>query len=830
MRNRSLIVITGFAMALAASCSVTQQPPPTPTPPARSADTTARAAATARTGVRGYSQVITKDAITDSGLFNVHKVADKWYFEVPDSLLRRDLLWITRFAAIPSGLGGGFVNAGSSVNEQMVVWEKVDNRILLRSKSTSNFSADSLPINISVQANNYMPIIYAFDIAAVGRDSQSYVIDVSRFFLSDVKAISGITAAMRRDYKVTRLDETRSFISSMKSFPMNVEIRQDLSYDAAEPPTNAAAGTISVLMNQSMVLLPRVPMQPRINDYRVGYFNVNRIDYGSEAYKADNVSYIRRWRLEPKDVAAYRRGELVEPVKPIVYYLDPATPAKLRPYIKAGVEAWQKVFETAGFKNAILAKDPPTPQEDPDFNPEDVRYSVIRYVASTTRNAVGPSVSDPRSGEIIESDIIWYHNHLRSYRNRYLLETGAANPSARTLNTPIEDLGEMMKYVITHEIGHALGLPHNMKASAAYPTDSLRSASFTNKFGIAATIMDYARFNYVAQPGDKGVRFVRQLGPYDHYVINWGYRYLPDARSAQEEIPTLSKWIEEKSGDPIYRFGSGESFDPESQTENIGDDPIKASTYAIKNLKVVAGKLYDWTAAETNDYEDLSELYGELTSTLSRYIGHVVTNIGGVKNERLKPNQKGNIYTPVPASEQAASMNWLLANAFASPDWLHQAKIVRNIHHANHVDNIRSLQVRHLNSLLSAERLTRLTENDIHNVNYNANTMITQLQSGIWKELASGSKIDIYRRNLQKAYIERMAFLLAEQPATATATRASATPVNVSQSDILSIVRAQLVRLSQQLKAASGKHQNDLTRFHIDDSIARIDRILNPNK
>ena len=614
-------------------------------------------------------------------------MADKYYFEVPDTLLQRDFLWTTRFASLPLGLGGGYVNAGSSVNEQLVVFEKYENKILIKSKSYVNIAANSLPINISVQANNYQPTIYAFDIAAYSTDSTRFVIDVSRFFLSDIKAISGINPAMRRDYKVTRLDETRSFINSMKSFPLNIEVRQDFTYDAAEPPSNSATGSISVLMNQSIVLLPKVPMQPRINDYRVGYFTVRKIDYGSEAYKSDEISYIRRWRLEPKDVEAYKRGELVEPVKPIVYYLDPATPVKLRSYIKAGVEEWQKVFETAGFKNAIIAKDPPSKQEDPDFSPEDVRYSVIRYVASTTRNAVGPSVSDPRSGEIIESDIIWYHNHLRSYRNRYLLETGAANPGARTLNTPIEELGEMMKYVITHEVGHALGLPHNMKASAAYPTDSLRSGAFTKKYGIAATIMDYARYNYVAQPGDKNVRFVRQLGPYDHYSINWGYRYLPNARSAQEEVPTLSKWINEKSGDPLYQFGSGnEGYDPDSQTEGIGRDVVKASDYGLKNLKQVAPKLHSWTSQQTNDYDDLSELYGELMSVWSRYIGHVVTNIGGVHEERLKPNQKGYIFTAVSANEQQTSLNWLLKNAFLSPEWLHQAEISRNINATGHVE------------------------------------------------------------------------------------------------------------------------------------------------
>ena len=820
-RSVSIICLLAF---LQISCSTSKTPKTATSASATKSDTTDKAKT--KTVMKPYKAVITKDAVSDSGVFTIHKVGEKYFYEIPDSLLKRDFLWVSRFVNLPSGLGGGYVNAGSSVNEQMVEWQKFNDKIVLKTKSYRSVAADSLPIKLSVQANNYQPTIYAFDIAALSKDSSAYVIDVTKFLSGDVKLFSGLNAEMRKTYKVSKLDESRSFIQSVKSFPLNIEVKQDFTFDAAEPPSNSETGAISLLMNQSMVLLPTVPMQPRIDDYRVGYFNFKQLDYGSEALKADEKSYIRRWKLVPKDIAAYRRGELVEPVKPIVYYLDPATPDKLRPYIKAGVEQWQEAFETAGFKNAIIAKDPPTAAEDPDFSPEDVRYSVIRYVASTTRNAVGPSVSDPRSGEIIESDIIWYHNHLRSYRNRYLLETGAANPTARTLDTPMDDLGEMMKEVITHEVGHALGLPHNMKASAAYPTDSLRSGTFTQKYGIAATIMDYARYNYVAQPGDAGIRFVRQLGPYDHYAINWGYRYLPDAKSAEAEVPTLSKWIDEKSGDPVYQFGSGSGgYDPESQTENVGADLIQASTYGLKNLKLVAPKLYEWTAAKTNDYDDLEELYDELLSVWSRYIGHVATNVGGVEENRLKPNQEGFIYVPVDAKTQTVSVSWLLDNAFASPDWLHEAKISRNIHHANYVDEIRSLQVRHLNSLLSPDRLARLMENEVNEVKYNALDMMDQLQRGIWSEVLKGSSIDIYRRNLQKAYLDRLNYLLNEKP-----TGRSVTPVEISQSDIRSIARGELVKLQQQLKSAQNRYKDDLTRYHIQDALVRIENILNPLK
>ncbi|WP_138434000.1 zinc-dependent metalloprotease [Winogradskyella algicola] len=776
--------------------------------------------------IKDYDKVITKDAITDKGLFDVHVVDDKYYFEIPTKYLNTDMLLVSRLAKLPANLGGGYVNAGTKTNTRMINWERFRDKILIKEKSSSAIAADSLPINVSVRANNYEPTLYAFDIAAFSKDSSAVVVDVTKFYSSDVKAISGLPSFFRKQYKVRSLDKSRSFINSMRSYPENIEVIQDFTYNAAEPPSNYGTETISVQMNQSMILLPEEPMQPRYFDERVGWFTLSQYDYGSEELKADEKTYIRRWKLVPKDIEAYKRGELVEPVKPIVYYLDPATPMKFRKYMKEGIELWQKAFEAAGFKNAIIAKDPPTKEEDPEFSPEDIRYSVVRYVASTTRNATGPSVSDPRSGEIIESDIIWYHNHLRSYRNRYMLETGAANPSARTLNTPDEEIGEMMKMVIAHEVGHTLGLPHNMSASYAYDVENYRDGVFTQKNGIAATIMDYARYNYIAQPGDKNIRFVRQLGPYDDYAINYGYRYIPDAKSADDEKETLNRWIIEKAGNPIYKFGKQSSrFDPTAQTEDIGNNSIKASTYGLKNLKIVAKNLPDWTSDKTNNYEDLEELYGELLGVWSRYVGHVVTHVGGVVEDTKNPSQEGLVYNPVDKAYQKSAMQWLHQNAFETPEWLVDETILRNIDFAGYTDRIRRLQTRHLNNLMNFERLGRLIDhNAMNNNNYSALDMMKALRLGLWSETGSSSNVTVFRRNLQRAYVDRMEYLMTEN----IDARRSNQYFNVNQSDVRSIVRGELNALKRILASAANAGVNTDTKYHYRDCIERINTILEP--
>lgn len=767
-----------------------------------------------------YEKIVTKNTVSDEGLFLVHRNSEKVYYEIPDSLLDREMLWISRIAATPANYGGGYVNAGSKTNEQVVRWVKKYDRILLKEVSYNAVAADSLPIASSVTANNYEPILYSFKIEGTNPAGTGTLIEVTPLFTKDVDALSPLNSRLRKEYQVKRLDSDRTFIESARSFPLNIEVKHDLTYDATNPPAGEKTASLSFLMNQSMILLPTETMETRSYDSRVGWFSVNQIDYGSPLLKADQKRFIRRWKLVPKDPEAYARGELVEPVKPIVYYLDPATPLQFRKYFKEGIELWQEAFETAGFKNAILAKNPPTPEEDPEFSPEDIRYSVVRYVASTTRNAVGPSVSDPRTGEIIESDIIWYHNHLRSYRNRYLLETGAANPSARTLLTSEEEIGEMMKMVIAHEVGHALGLPHNMKASSAYPVDSLRSGTFTQEYGIAATIMDYARYNYVAQPGDENIRFIRQLGPYDHYAINWGYRYLPQNTPDTEKREILNSWVKEKEGDPVYMFGYGYGgYDPDSQTEGIGNDPVRASNYGIANLRIVAENLQEWTTTPGDSYDDLAELYGEFLGVWSRYIGHVVTNIGGV-NETLKTtDQEGPVYEVLPAEEQKRSMAFLQKEAFSDPEWLVPKEIISRIDAAGAVNRISNLQARHLQRLLDTERINRMVEAGVFNENiYSAAEMMDDVRKGLWSELASARSISTFRRNLQRAYIDHLVGLIHPGENNRGA--------DPSESDVQALSRAQLEILQTDIRNARTRMSDDLSRYHLNDALARIGKAL----
>ena len=646
---------------------------------------------------------LTKKMTKHSGLITTYQEDDNVFLELSDSLLEKDLLMVTRFVQLPANYQA-YINAGSKTSQQLIHFKKKGKQILLTQESFVNFANEEDPISQSVKLNNFPPILAAFPIK--NSEENRYLIDVSSYFNNDSPGFNIIRKSLKKEYSIGSNDSKRSFIDSVKSFPENIEIRHTLTYNLGKPPRGNTANTMSFQVNHSIIALPETPMSIRYSDERVGWFSLNKYNYSSDALKSDNIRIIRRWRLEPTNLEAYNRGELVDPIKPIIYYLDPATPMKWRPYFKQGIEDWAKVFEKAGFKNAIIAKDPPTKEEDPNFSPEDIRYSTVRYVATTTRNATGPSVSDPRSGEIIESDIIWYHNHLRSYRNRYLLETAAANPKARSLDTPEEEIGEMMRRVISHEIGHALGLPHNMKASSAYPVDSLRSGNFTQKMGIATTIMDYARFNYIAQPGDENIRFVRQLGPYDDYAIDWGYRYFSDQTPESEKV-LLNEMVDKKSMDPVYMFGSGGN-DPDTQTENIGDDPIKASEYGLKNLKIVAKNLDKWTTTEGQSYDDLNELYNEMIGVYRRYIYHVIKMVGGVNETLMRKGQDNTPYKNLDQALQRQALDFLHVNLWDTQNWLIQKSLVSKIKDEGSLKLIQNLQMSALFRILSVNNLNRI--------------------------------------------------------------------------------------------------------------------------
>ena len=701
---------------------------------------------------------LTKGMKLTEGVINAYTNDDnKMYFDINKDLLNVEILVVTRLAQIPSGYSA-YINAGSKTSEQVIEFQKKNNSINIRQLSFNNVANQEDPINQSVIENNFPPILASFEIKNSGVNS--FLIDVSNYFLNDSPGFNIINSRIKEQYKIGNVDKKRSSIDSARSFPENIEILNTLTFDTKKPPRENKTKTFSFQVNHSFILLPEDRMKLRYYDERVGWFTVNKIDYSSEALKSDSYKLIRRWRLEPKNEEAYLNGELVEPKKQIVYYLDPATPIKWRPYFKKGIEDWNSVFEKAGFKNAIVAKEPPSIEEDPDFSPEDIRYSTVRYVASTTRNATGPSVSDPRTGEILESDIIWYHNHLRSYRNRYLLETGAANPKARTLNTPKEEIGEMMRMVISHEIGHALGLPHNMKASSAYPVDSLRSGEFTQKMGIAATIMDYARYNYIAQPGDKNIRFVRQLGPYDDYSIEWGYRYFPGKNLLQEK-EILTKYVDQKSLNPIYMFGSSRG-DPNSQTENIGDDPIKASTYGLKNLKIVANNFMDWIHEPNKDYSDLNEIYDELLGVYSRYIFHVIGIVGGI-NQTLHNTNQDNIFTYVNVDKayQMEALSFLDLELWKTPNWLRNKKIISQINNLDGLYKIEKIQERAINSLLSNYRLNKMlsASKTIEGNALEFDNLIDMLFESIIDKIAP---TDQFSRNLQISFTKKINTLIEE--------------------------------------------------------------------
>ncbi|MEO9485626.1 MAG: zinc-dependent metalloprotease [Ekhidna sp.] len=770
-----------------------------------------------KNGLKSYSEVITDEAVTDDGLIISHQVGDDYYFELPADLLEREILIVSRIAGHVKGLNFG--GAGMKSRPQQVIrFQKMGSKILMRSVSFNNVANEDEPIYTSVKNNNFEPIIESFSLETMKDDSSAFVIKVSDFFSSDIPMIGGLRDSERRRFKVKGIDKSRSLITSVKSFPENVEVRHILTYRGDELPDNGLTQTLSISMNQSMILLPEDPMVPRYHDERVGFFSLRQIDYSSDEQKAAQRRLITRWRLEPSDWDAYNRGEAVEPVKPIVYYIDPATPEKWRKYIKQGVEDWQVAFEAAGLKNAILAKDPPSKEEDPDWSPEDVRYSVIRYIATDIQNAQGPHVHDPRTGEILESDILWYHNVMNLLRNWYFVQTAAVNPEAQRIKFDDELMGELIRFVAAHEVGHTLGFPHNMGSSPSYTVDQLRNKEFTDTHGVAPSIMDYARFNYVAQPEDGITNFFPKVGEYDFWVTEYGYKPIANINSPDDEEDILNAWIKEKASNPLYRFGQANGVDPTSQTEDIGHDAMIASELGIRNLKRIVDKLMEWTTEDGKNYDNLSELYRNVVNQFNRYNGHVVTNVGGIYQYFKTADQDGAVYTHVEKEKQQRAVKFLNEQLFATPNWLVDAEILSRIQQDGLVDRMRGIQVRILNRLTREEALMRLVENEALNGSdaYTLTNLFTGMRQGIWGELYNGRKIDTYRRNLQKEHIARLGELMNLEDD------------EFANSDIPSVAMATLNRLERDVRSGLARQNDATSRFHLQDIQKRIDAILNP--
>ena len=763
-----------------------------------------------------YSDVITDKAVTDSGLFEVHKVDGKYYYEIHDSLLGRDMLMVTRIAKMAKEIPLG----AHKLSEQVLSWQKYDQTRLLKELSYSKFASDSLPVKEAVSNSNFEPIISSFKIEVENKDKNTVVIDVTNLYKSDIKSF-GYPQSYRKRNKISSLDSKLSFIESIRSFPLNIEAKHIKTYKSSD----AKNGQISMLLNNSMILLPKEPMKRRYYDKRVGWFTTSQTDYGIDNQEAETVRYLDRWRLEIKDEdkEKFEAGELVEPKKQIVYYIDRATPKKWRKYLKQGIEDWNAAFEQAGFKNAIVCKDPPTEEEDPDWSPEDVRYSVVRYLASSTLNANGPHVSDPRSGEIFESDINWYHNVMKLLRNWYFVQTAAVNPEARGTEFKDEVMGELIRFVSSHEFGHTIGLPHNMGSSSAYPVDSLRSATFTKKYGTAPSIMDYARFNYVAQPEDKGVALMPSdwdspnVGIYDKYSVMWGYKPILGV-SEHEEKEILRSWIRDKEDDLMFRFGPSGAIDPSSQTEDLGNDAVKASEYGIKNLKRIVPNLIKWTTEDGETYDELEYLYGQVLGQFRRYMGHVATNIGGVYEYNKTADQEGAVYTHVEKNHQKACVSFLNNHLFKTPYWMIDKNILNKIEYAGTTNRIRSLQSSYLNRVLDFGRMARMIENEALNGNnsYSLDEMMNDVKNGIWSELKNGQSIDVYRRNLQKSYISRLDFIMKnEQPSRPGSWGSYITTVKVDVSDIRSVTMGTLMDLNKDLNKALKKYSDSGVKNHI---------------
>ena len=786
--------------------------------------------------IQPFEKVITSKAVSDEGIITVHKVEDKYYFEIPDKALKKEFLVVTRLTKAGAEMRMGTVGyAGDQISQNVISFEKGPNdKVFLRSISYVDYAKDSTSAMYkTVMRNNVNAIEQAFDIKAFGKEKNSTVIDVTDFINADNDVVSFDTR-FKKGFRVGAFQKDKSFVNFVKSFPTNVEINTTKTYNRsageASPipgaPKPEVSGNYTVEVNSSIILLPENKMQARYFDPRVGYFTVGYTDFDENPQGVERVSLVKRWRLEPKakDLEKYKRGELVEPEKPIVFYIDPLTPKKWIPYLIQGVNDWQKAFEKAGFKNAIYAK-VPNAKEDPEWSLEDARFSAIVYKPSDVPNASGPSIADPRTGEILESHINWYHNVMKLLNDWYFVQASPNDPRARKVDFDDELMGQLIRFVSSHEVGHTLGLRHNFGSSSTVPVENLRNKAWLKANGHTPSIMDYARFNYVAQPEDNvgEAGLMPRIGDYDDWAIEWGYRRFYNYNSPEKEKAHLNKWVMEKLQNPRLWFGTETNpYDPRSQSEQVGDNPMLAGKYGVKNLQRIMENIEAWSTKPNEDYSSLNNRFTQVSGQFARYLGHVSKYIGGVKETPKMVEQKGAIYELVSKSEQKEALKFLSENVFTTPNWLLKTSVLTKIDKSP-VEVVENLQKTVLNRVLSEGVLNKLYEGESLDANaYAVYDYLQDIKNSVFSELKSSSKIDIYRRNLQKNFVET---LIARTQASKPSTGRNAETIS-DNSDVKSLTRGVLREIKADASKNAQNAQDAVTKYHLEDLVYRIDKAL----
>jgi len=793
----------------------------------------------------GYAQDLTegdlRNAASDEGLFTVHQMDDKIYFEIPEAMLGRDMAVMSRYASVQDGLANG---GDRMTSNMMVQWERRGDRVYLRTQSYSNTADEDDNVHLAVQNSNFAPVVASFPVELTRGNAA--VIDVTDLYMGDHPSFA-FPRQRRSAYGIRGHDRDRSWLEWTRSFPENIEVRVVRSYAANNPPSNRRGGTVSFEINHSMILLPEEPMMPRLADERVTYITLSQTDYSRDFQGVRPYQYLRRFRLEPADMEAFKRGELVEPVKPIVWYIDPATPEKWIPYFKEGIMEWEDAFEQAGFTNALDVKVAPTEAEDPEFSLLDARYNVIRYVATPVRSAnAGGDVVDPRSGEVIRAHMNMYHGLDERLRWWLMSQVATANPDFQTNELSEEDMGEALRYVVSHEMAHAMGLPHNQRANFVFPVDSLRSPGFVERMGHSASSVGRTRYNYVAQPGDN-VPPERRIGLWDEFAIMWGYRPIPEATTPEEEFDTLNEWIVERSDQPWFRsayaqFGMDVEWDPYRMTEGISADPVEAAVYGMRNLRTATANLMDWVLEEGDDYYELGTHYLQNLTQWNRYAQHAASAVGGSWTHHKRYGEEGPVYTPIEKAYQQKAMAFIEEHILSTPTWALDMDMLRRLEHAGAVERIRAYQELAVQRLLNHARLARMIEHEafLGEETYRPADMLDDARAAVWREVQQNEAIDTYRRNLQRAYLEQAHYLLHEaesehwSPPRSGNLRVGSNddpPLNadlhISQSDIRPLVRDQLRLLHDEItEALDGGVSDRMTRIHLADALERINATL----